>query len=71
MLQTMLTTAAKSATTSAAFQVEVAVIGAGAVGLAIARSLAQAGKEVLILERGSYICTGMKLFLEGFSMERA
>ena len=39
----------------------IAVIGAGVVGLAIARSLAMAGKEVLILERASTICSGSLL----------
>ena len=33
-------------------------LGAGVVGLAVARSLAMAGKEVLILDRASAICTG-------------
>ena len=47
-----------SRSASAAFRTEVAVIGAGVVGLAIARSLAMAGKEVLILERASTICSG-------------
>ena len=54
----MFATRLLASSTSPAFQVEVAVIGAGVVGLAIARSLAQAGKEVLILERASSICTG-------------
>ena len=53
-------TAAASTVSSAAFQVEVAVIGAGVVGLAIARSLAMVGKEVLILDRASMICSGKK-----------
>jgi NADPH-dependent 2,4-dienoyl-CoA reductase/sulfur reductase-like enzyme len=43
---------------SAAFQVEAAVIGAGVIGLAIARSLAMAGKEVVILDRGDVIGSG-------------
>lgn len=38
--------------------VEVAVIGAGVVGLAIARALSMKGKEVLVLERASAIGTG-------------
>ena len=36
-------------------KVETLVVGAGVVGLAIARALAQAGREVLVLERGSGI----------------
>jgi heterodisulfide reductase subunit A-like polyferredoxin len=47
-----------AAAMSPAFQVEIAVIGAGVIGLAIARSLAMAGKEVLLLDRASAICTG-------------
>jgi L-2-hydroxyglutarate oxidase LhgO len=39
--------------------VDCIVIGAGVVGLAIARELAQAGREVLILERESAIGTGV------------
>ena len=38
--------------------IEAVVIGAGAVGLAIARELALAGREVLILEREEGIATG-------------
>ncbi|CAB9499404.1 L-2-hydroxyglutarate dehydrogenase, mitochondrial [Seminavis robusta] len=44
-----------AAVPSAAFQVEAAVIGAGVIGLAIARSLAMAGKEVIILDRAGTI----------------
>jgi len=36
-------------------QVECAVVGAGVVGLAVARSLAQAGHEVLVLEKERWI----------------
>ena len=43
---------------SAAFQVEAAVIGAGVIGLAVARSLAMAGKEVIILDRAGHIGSG-------------
>ena len=43
---------------SAAHHVEVAVIGAGVIGLAVARVLAQAGKEVILLERASTIGSG-------------
>ena len=32
------------------FETNIAIIGAGVIGLAIARSLSEAGKEVLILE---------------------
>ena len=39
-------------------RIEVAVIGAGVVGLAIARVLAQAGREVLVLEAASTFGTG-------------
>ncbi len=38
-------------------QVETVVIGAGVVGLAIARALAQAGQEVLVLEAAAAIGT--------------
>ena len=34
------------------------VIGAGVVGLAVARALAQSGKEVLVVERGAGIGVG-------------
>lgn len=47
-----------SATRSAAFNVEACVIGAGVVGLAVARALAIAGKEVIVLERESSIGSG-------------
>ncbi|KQW43371.1 MULTISPECIES: NAD(P)/FAD-dependent oxidoreductase [unclassified Roseateles] len=40
-------------------QVEVAVIGAGVVGLAIARELALRGREVVVIEAGSAIGTGI------------
>ena len=50
--------AASAAIISPAFRAEVAIIGAGVVGLATARSLAQSGKEVLILDKGSAICSG-------------
>ena len=39
-------------------QVDCVVIGAGVVGLAVSRALAQAGREVLILEAESAIGTG-------------
>jgi L-2-hydroxyglutarate oxidase LhgO len=39
-------------------EIEVAVIGAGVVGLAVARALAQAGREVLVLEAADAIGTG-------------
>ena len=39
-------------------QVECVVVGAGAVGLAVARALAMAGREVLILEAADAIGTG-------------
>lgn len=37
------------------FSTEAVVIGAGAVGLAVARALAQAGRDVVILEKNSHI----------------
>jgi len=40
---------------SAAYHVEIAVVGAGVIGLAVARALAQTGKEVLLLDRASMI----------------
>lgn len=40
---------------SADFSTEAVVIGAGAVGLAVARALAQAGRDVLILEKNARI----------------
>ena len=39
------------------FHSEVIVVGAGVIGLAITRALAKAGKEVLLLEKESNICT--------------
>ena len=54
----MASSAFVASSSSAAFHVQVAIIGAGVVGLAIARSLAKVGKEVLILERASHICSG-------------
>ena len=39
-------------------QIECVVVGAGVVGLAVARSLALAGREVLVLEAASAIGTG-------------
>ncbi|MFM7966513.1 MAG: NAD(P)/FAD-dependent oxidoreductase, partial [Betaproteobacteria bacterium] len=39
-------------------RIDVLVIGAGVIGLAIARELAQAGREVVILEGQSAIGTG-------------
>jgi L-2-hydroxyglutarate oxidase LhgO len=46
-----------SAAPAAAFHTEVAVIGGGVIGLAVARELSQDGKEVLLLEKASHICT--------------
>ena len=39
--------------------VDCVVIGAGVVGLAVARSIAQAGREVIILEKADAFGTGM------------
>lgn len=39
------------------FHSEVIVVGAGVIGLAITRALAKAGKEVLLVEKESNICT--------------
>lgn len=46
---------------SAALKVEVAVIGAGVIGLACARNFAIRGKEVLILDRAGQIGSGVLL----------
>src|SRR5436309_9539294 len=40
-------------------QVDCVVVGAGVIGLAIARALAQAGREVIILEAAEAIGTGI------------
>ena len=40
---------------SADFSTEAVVIGAGVVGLAVARALAQAGRDVLVLEKNARI----------------
>lgn len=56
-LWTMLVSKAGTATTTPAFHSQVIVVGAGVVGLAITRALAKAGKEVLLLEKESHICT--------------
>jgi NADPH-dependent 2,4-dienoyl-CoA reductase/sulfur reductase-like enzyme len=53
-----------SATASAAYHVETCVIGAGVIGLAVARALAMAGKEVLILERASRIGSGASMYFK-------
>ena len=39
-------------------QVDTVVVGAGVVGLAVARALAQDGREVLVLEAAGAIGTG-------------
>ena len=41
------------------FDIDVAVIGAGVIGLAVARALAQAGREVLVFEAAGAIGTGI------------
>ena len=40
-------------------QVDCVVVGAGVVGLAVARALAQSGREVLVLEAANAIGTGI------------
>ncbi len=52
------TTMIRRANHSAANRVEAVVIGAGVIGLAVARALALKGKEVLIVERASTIGSG-------------
>jgi len=47
--------------TTAAARVEAVVIGAGVVGLAIARALALRGKEVMILDRAGSIGSGQSV----------
>jgi NADPH-dependent 2,4-dienoyl-CoA reductase/sulfur reductase-like enzyme len=47
---------------SAALKVEVAVIGAGVIGLACARNFAIRGKEVLILDRAGQIGSGVRIY---------
>ena len=44
--------------TTAAARVEAVVIGAGVIGLAIARALALRGKEVMIFDRAGRIGSG-------------
>ena len=39
-------------------QVQTVVVGAGVVGLAVARALAQSGREVIVLEAADAIGTG-------------
>jgi L-2-hydroxyglutarate oxidase LhgO len=41
------------------FEIDVAVIGAGVIGLAVGRALAQAGREVLVFEQAGAIGTGI------------
>jgi NADPH-dependent 2,4-dienoyl-CoA reductase/sulfur reductase-like enzyme len=43
---------------TAAHHVEAVVIGAGVIGLSVARALALKGKEVLIIEKASAIGSG-------------
>ena len=45
--------------TSDFLEVDTAVIGAGVVGLAVARRLAQAGREVIVLEAGDRFGEGI------------
>lgn len=40
------------------YEIQTCVIGAGVIGLAVARALVKVGKEVLILERNSNIGAG-------------
>jgi L-2-hydroxyglutarate oxidase LhgO len=48
---------ASLATLSPSFHTQVAVIGAGVIGLAVARALIAAGKEVLLVEKEYTVCT--------------
>jgi NADPH-dependent 2,4-dienoyl-CoA reductase/sulfur reductase-like enzyme len=58
-----LTTLFSSSTpSSAATHVEVIVIGAGVIGLAVARACAKAEREVLLLERANTIGSGTKTY---------
>jgi L-2-hydroxyglutarate oxidase LhgO len=50
-------TVATMSSSSPSYHTEVAVIGAGVVGLAITRALTRAGKEVLLVEKETGICT--------------
>ena len=54
------------------YRVDAVVIGAGVVGLAIARALALAGREVLVLERGNGIGqeTSSRNFSERYSQRK-
>ena len=55
MVVTMMTRSHQSSATN---RVEALVIGAGVVGLAVARALARKGKEVMIIERAPTIGSG-------------
>lgn len=43
---------------AASYHVETCIVGAGVVGLACARALSKAGKEVLVIERESTFGSG-------------
>ena len=51
-------TTIRKSSSATSFHVQTCVIGAGVIGLAIARELSKAGQEVLILERNGAIGAG-------------
>lgn len=53
-------TASASTNAAAADHIQVVVIGAGVIGLAVARALAKIDKEVLLLERANTIGSGAR-----------
>ena len=57
-LNSKITNRCSSSGVSESFHVQTCIIGAGVIGLAIARELSKAGQEVLILERNAAIGAG-------------
>jgi L-2-hydroxyglutarate oxidase LhgO len=43
-------------------EVDIAIVGAGVIGCAVARELAQAGREIFVLEKNSGITRGENQF---------